>query len=83
MKKPSRKLILPLNLMSQKRKPNKTKAAVKSIFQEWWEYSTLQDEDTFSQKAYKIFVRILGILLIIIFSPAIAIVLLFAMIAVV
>ena len=69
--------------MASERKTNKVKEATKSIFQEWWEYSTIVQGDTLSKKLYKVFIRILGIVLIIIFSPAIAIVLLVAFLAVV
>lgn len=62
-------------------KVEKLKSTSKSIFQEWWEYTTFSETDSFGRKFYKVLVRILGIILIIIFSPAIAIVLLFAFLA--
>jgi small-conductance mechanosensitive channel len=74
-------------MADQKPKPRKERAKkltskTKSIFQEWWEYSTFAEDDTFGRKLYKVFVRIVGIITIIIFSPAIAVVLLVAFLAV-
>lgn len=69
--------------MDKKKKGQKIKETTKSIFQEWWEYSALEENDTTTRILYKILVRILGIILIIIFSPAIAIVLFVAFIAVI
>lgn len=62
-------------------KVDKVKDSAKSVFQEWWEYSTQRESDRFSRKLYKFFVRTLGIVLIIVFSPMIAVVLLFALMA--
>jgi len=66
---------------SRKVKVNKVTSNTKSVFQQWWEYSRIKEDDSLGRKFYKVFIRIVGIITIIIFSPAIAIVLLFAFLA--
>jgi len=68
---------------ARKERAKKITSTTKSVFQEWWEYSTFAEGDSGWRKLYKVFVRIVGIITIIIFSPAIAVVLLVAFLAVV
>ncbi|MCB0803395.1 MAG: hypothetical protein KDB74_09870 [Flavobacteriales bacterium] len=53
----------------------------KDLFDRWRDATSIKDEDDLPKRAKKILYRVLGILLIIIFSPLILLILVFAMLA--
>ncbi len=63
------------------KKGQKLKASTKDLFDQWRDATTLRSGDSSSTRWYKITMRILGIVLIIIFSPLILLILLFALLA--
>lgn len=65
---------------SSKKKKNIKKSS-KDLFDQWRDNSRIKDYDDLPTRVRKIFVRILGIILIIIFSPLILLILLFALLA--
>lgn len=63
------------------KKKKNIKKSSKDLFDQWRDYSRIEDGDDLPTRVRKILVRILGIILIIIFSPLILLILLFALLA--
>jgi hypothetical protein len=60
---------------------NKLKRSSKDLFDRWRDSTELKKGDQFPERVKKILFRVLGIILIIIFSPLILLILLFALLA--